>query len=55
MLDTLKDWTKPKSDEIAAFTQLTALNQGKNPIQLHSKSEENGRPMQFCMCGRPQG
>ena len=26
MLDTLKDWTRPKSDEIAAFTQLIMLN-----------------------------
>ena len=26
MLDTLKDWTRPKSDEVAAFTQLKTLN-----------------------------
>ena len=27
MLDTLEDWTRPKSDEVAAFTQLRILNQ----------------------------
>ena len=32
MLDTLEDWTKPKSDEIAAFTQLKALNQGNKTL-----------------------
>ena len=32
MLDTLEDWTKPKSDEIVAFTQLRALNQGNKTL-----------------------
>ena len=27
MLDTLKDWTRPISDEVSLFTQLRALNQ----------------------------
>ena len=46
MLDTLKDWTRPKSDEVAAFTQLRTLNQGnKTLIYLHSRSEESGRSM----------
>ena len=32
MLDTLEEWTKPKSDEIAAFTHLRALNQGNKTL-----------------------
>ena len=35
MLDTLEDWTKPKSDEIAAFTQLRALNQGNKTLSAY--------------------
>ena len=34
MLDTLADWTRPKSDEIAAFTQLT-LNQDNNTLSTY--------------------
>ena len=54
ILDTLEDWTKPKSDEIAAFTHLRALNQGNKTICIHSRSKKDGRPVQFCMCGRLQ-
>ena len=32
MFQTLDDWTKPKADEIAAFTQLQALNQGNTTL-----------------------
>ena len=35
MLDTLKNWTKPKSDEIAAFTQLRSLNQGNKTLSAY--------------------
>ena len=35
MLDTLEDWTKPKSDEIATFTQLRALNQGNKTLSAY--------------------
>ena len=34
MLDTLEDWTRPKSDEVAAFTQLRALNQDNKTLYL---------------------
>ena len=56
MLDTLKDGTRPKSDEVAVFTQLRALNQGnKNSIYLYPRSEESGRLVQFQLHGRLQG
>ena len=32
LFKTLDDWTKPKADEIAAFTQLQALNQGNKTL-----------------------
>ena len=32
LFETLDDWTKPKADEIAAFTQLQALNQGNKTL-----------------------
>ena len=35
MLDTLKDWTRPKSDEVAAFTQLRTLNQGNKTLSTY--------------------
>ena len=35
MLDTLEDWTKTKSDEIAAFTHLKALNQGNKTLSAY--------------------
>ena len=28
LLNTLEEWMRPKADEIAAYTQLRALNQG---------------------------
>ena len=34
-MDTLEDWTKPKSDEIAAFTHLRALNQGNKTLSAY--------------------
>ena len=35
ILDTLEDWTKPKSDEIAAFTHLRTLNQGNKTLSTY--------------------
>ena len=35
ILDTLEEWTKPKADEIAAFTQLRALNQGNKTLSTY--------------------
>ena len=35
ILDTLEDWTKPKSDKIAAFTHLSALNQGNKMLSTY--------------------
>ena len=35
MLDTLKDWTRPKSDEVAAFTQLRTLNRGNKTLSTY--------------------
>ena len=35
MLDTLKDWTRPKSDEVAVFTQLRTLNQGNKTLSTY--------------------
>ena len=35
MLDTLEDWTRPKSDEVAAFTQLRTLNQGNKTLSTY--------------------
>ena len=32
LFETLGDWTKPKADETAAFTQLQALNQGNKTL-----------------------
>ena len=32
LFETLDDWTKPKADEIAAFTQIQALNQGNKTL-----------------------
>ena len=56
MLDTLEDWTRPKSDEVAAFTQLRALNQGnKTLVYLYARGKESGRPVKFQFHGRLQG
>ena len=35
MLDTLKDWRRPKSDEVAVFTQLRTLNQGNKILSTY--------------------
>ena len=35
MLDTLEDCTRPKSDEIAAFTQLRTPNQGNKTLSTY--------------------
>ena len=35
MLDTLEDCTKSKSDEIATFTHLRALNQGNKTLAAY--------------------
>ena len=37
MFDTLEDWTRPKSDEVAAFTHLRAPNQGNKTLFIISK------------------
>ena len=35
VMDTLEDWTRPKSDEIAAFTHLRTLNQGSKTLSTY--------------------
>ena len=35
MLDTLEDWTSPKSDEVAVFIQLRTLNQGNKTLSTY--------------------
>ena len=35
ILDTLEEWTKPNADEITAFTQLRALNQGNKILSMY--------------------
>ena len=35
MMDILKNWTKPKSDEIMAFTHLRTLNQGNKTLSAY--------------------
>ena len=35
MLDTLEDWTRPKSDEVAVFIQLRTLNQGNKTLSTY--------------------
>ena len=53
ILNTLKDWTRPKSDEIAAFTHLRTLNQGNKTLSTYIQEVRRvGRLMQFRMCGR---
>ena len=46
ILDSLEEWTKPKSDEIAAFTHLRALNQGNKT--LSSYIQEVRRMVDLC-------
>ena len=46
MLDTLEDWTKPKSDEIAVFTHLRALNQGNKTLSAYI--QEMRRVVDLC-------
>ena len=55
MLDTLKDWTKPKSDEVTVFTQLRRLNQGNKTIYFYPRCEESGSSVQFQLHGRLHG
>ena len=35
ILNTLEDWTRPKSDEIAAFTHLRTLNHGNKTLSTY--------------------
>ena len=35
LLNTLEDWTRPKADEIAAYPQLRALNQGNKTLSMY--------------------
>ena len=37
LLNTLEEWTRPKADEIAAYTQLRALNQGNKTLSMYSQ------------------
>ena len=55
MLYTIEDWTKPKSDKIAAFTHLRALNQGNKTLSAYI--QEVRRVVDLCnfTCGRLQG
>ena len=46
LLDTLEDWIKPKSDELAAFTHLRTLNQGNKT--LSSYIQEVRRVVDLC-------
>ena len=46
ILDSLEEWTKPKSDEIAAFTHLRTLNQGNK--MLSSYIQEVRRIVDLC-------
>ena len=46
MLNTLEDWTKPKSDEVAVFTQLRALNQGNKTLSVYI--QEVRRAVDLC-------
>ena len=46
LLNTLEDWTKPKSDEIAAFTHLRTLNQGNKTLSTFT--QEVRRVVDLC-------
>ena len=46
ILDSLEEWTKPKSDGIAAFTHLRTLNQGNK--MLSSYIQEVRRILDLC-------
>ena len=35
LLNTLEEWMRPKADEIAAYTQLRALNQGNKTLSMY--------------------
>ena len=35
LLNTLEEWTRPKADEIAAYTQLRGLNQGNKTLSTY--------------------
>ena len=45
-MDSLKEWTRPKSDEIAAFTHLRTLNKGNKT--LSSYIQEVRRVVDLC-------
>ena len=46
ILDSLEEWTRPKSDEIAAFTHLRTLNQGNK--MLSTNIQEVRRIVDLC-------
>ena len=46
LLNMLEEWTKPKADEIAAYTQIRALNQGNKTISMYI--QEVRRLVDFC-------
>ena len=47
VMDTLEDWTRPKSDEIAAFTHLRTLNQGNKTLSTYI--QEVRRMVNLCI------
>ena len=49
MMDMLEDWTKPKSDEIAGFTQLRILHQGNKTLSVYI--QEVRRVVDLCNLG----
>ena len=38
LLNTLEEWTRLKAEEITAYMQLRALNQGNKTFQVHPRS-----------------
>ena len=56
ILDSLEEWTRPKSDEIAAFTHLRTLNQGNKMLSTYIQEVRRMVDLcNLCMCGRLQG
>ena len=46
LLNTLEEWMRPKADEIAAYTQLRALNQGNKTLFMYI--QESRRLVDLC-------
>ena len=45
ILDTLEDWTRPKSDKVAVFTQLRTLNQGNKTLSTYIQEVRRGEDL----------